>query len=393
MPFEPQELVDEVVRRFPEAAGERSAIRVARAPGRVNLIGEHTDYNLGFVLPAAIDREIRIAALPAADRRVELVRLDTGDSRAFDLAARREREGSWIEYVAGVAWALEDAGFHPAGIRGVIATTLPPDAGLSSSAALELAAAWALLGDAAATIEPLELARICQRAENEHVGVRTGLMDQFAAANGRAGSALLLDCRSLDWQPVRLPNDVALVVIDSGVPRSLHGSAYNERRAQCEAAAAGLRDLEPGIESLREVSMDLLDRAAGKLDPAVARRARHVIAENRRVLDTVDALEANDLPAVGRLFAESHQSLRDLYEVSSPELDALVDIAMLVPGVIAARLTGAGFGGCTINLVRPDAVDALCAAVDREYTSRAGRTASVMPVRAAAGAGFVAPRA
>jgi galactokinase len=389
-PFESDELVAACLDRYTEATGDAADIRLVRSPGRVNLIGEHTDYNLGFVLPAAIDREIRIAAIPTDDRRVDLTRLDTGDRQSFELnGGPPGRDGSWIDYVAGVAWALIDAGYSITGLRGVIATTLPSGVGLSSSAALELAAAWALLGDAAAGIEPLDLARICQRAENEYVGVRSGLMDQFSAACGVPGSALFLDCRSLDWRSVPLRGDVALVVIDSGSSRRLGASAYNERRAQCEAAVAALSHLDASIESLRDVDAESLAENLDRLDPVVARRARHVVEETDRVVGAVAALEAGDLHEVGRLFAASHASLRDLFEVSSPELDALVEIATGVDGVIAARMTGAGFGGCTINLVRPDAIQSLEQAVDRDYPAKTGRSATVLGVTAAAGTGFL----
>jgi galactokinase len=388
--FELDELVKAYTDRYAEAVDDPAAIRLVRSPGRVNLIGEHTDYNLGFVLPAAIHREIRIAAIPTDDHRVDLTRLDTADRRSFDLDQGPGGDGSWMAYVAGVAWALADAGHKITGLHGVIATTLPSGAGLSSSAALELAVAWALLGDAAREIEPLQLARICQRAENEFVGVRSGLMDQFSAACGVDGSALFLDCRSLEWRAVRLPPDVALVVVDSGSPRRLGASEYNERRAQCEAAVAALRAVDSSIESLRDVDARSLSERLDRLDPIVARRARHVVEENDRVIDAVAALAAGAFVEVGRLFAASHASLRDLFEVSSPELDVLVEIATGVDGVIAARMTGAGFGGCTINLVRPDAIQALEQAIDRDYASRTARTATVMPVTAAMGAGFLA---
>ncbi len=383
-------LLEDVARHAPNLDPDPDAIRVIRAPGRVNLIGEHTDYNLGFVLPAAIDREIRIALLPTADQRVELKRLDTGERAAFDLEEGRPRDGTWLDYVAATAWALAEAGLPRRGVHGLIASNLPANAGLSSSAAMELASAWALLGDDVATVDPLALARICQRAENGYVGVMSGLMDQFASACGVAGKALLLDCRSLAWRPVRLPQDVRLVVLHSGSPRKLDGSAYNERRTQCEAAVAALARADPGIRSLRDVTTELLSAERGALDPVVARRAEHVVAENARVSDVIAALEADDLQAVGELFAASHASLRDLFEVSSPELDALVEIAGGVDGVIAARMTGGGFGGCTVNLVRPDAVEALAAAVETDYATRTGLRPMVLPVRAAAGAGYLA---
>jgi galactokinase len=381
---------------------------IARAPGRVNLIGEHTDYNEGFVLPVAIDLETWIAFQPTADRRVELTLSATSERDGFDLDAIGPRRGTWIDYPAGVAAELLDAGQPVGGLRGVVAGTLPVSAGLSSSAALELAAAVALLsagspprraprggkppnGPSPDGLDAMELARLAQRAENDYVGVACGLMDQFAGASGQPGSALLLDCRSLAWRAVPLPlADHALVVCHSGSERRLGTSAYNERRRQCEAAVAALRSHYPAVESLRDVDRELLDKAADLLDPVVSNRARHVVAENDRVLATVAAFESGDLAAVGPLWAASHASLRDQYEVSSPELDALVDIATDVRGVVAARMTGAGFGGCTVNLVRRDAVDRLRRAIETEYPARTGRTPRVFTVGPAAGAGLLA---
>jgi galactokinase len=376
------------------AAGGRTAIRVVRAPGRVNLIGEHTDYNDGLVLPVAIDLEIRIAHVPADDRRVELTRPDAegaGERDGFDLDAPARRTGRWIDYVAGVAWALGEAGLEPRGLRGVIGASLPAGAGLSSSAAIELASAWALLGDAAGGIERAELARLAQRAENVHVGVACGLMDQFASACGDRRGAILLDCRTLEHRLVPLPLDeVALVVCDTGSPRRLGRSAYNERRAECEAGLAALQLLEPSIASLRDVPPAMLPDAERALPPLVARRVRHVVTENARVEATVAALEADNLAAVAEAVAASHASLRDDYEVSSPELDAMVEIARGVPGVVAARMTGAGFGGSTIVLLRPDAIDDLRAIVEADYPRRTGLRPVVRAVRPADGAGRIA---
>lgn len=386
-PFAWDELGQALLQTEPEAAARSTERRFVRAPGRVNLIGEHTDYNLGYVLPAAIDREIRIAFVPTDDRRVVLSRVDGPERLAFDLDTPRPRDGSWLDYVAGTAWALAEAGFATSGLRGIIASDLPENSGLSSSAAIELAAAWALLGDAAPSADPLALARICQRAENGYVGVQSGLMDQFASSCGVADHALLLDCRSHEWRPVAFPEGIVLVVLHSGSRRKLDGSAYNERRAQCDAAVAVLAELDPSIQTLRDVSPAELAAGRHLMDPIVARRAEHIVAENERVLATVRAMEAGDLAALGRLFAEGHASLRDLFEISSPELDALVEIAAGVPGVVAARMTGGGFGGCTVNLVRPEAVDALEAAVLTEYPARTGLAPMVLRVVAADGAG------
>jgi galactokinase len=386
--FERDALVDALLALEPSL--DTAQVRIVRAPGRVNLIGEHTDYNLGLVLPMAIDREIRIAYVPSGDGRVELTRLDTAEHRAFDLFRPRPSDGSWLDYVAGTAFALREAGLPTAGLRGVIGSNLPEDSGLSSSAAIELAAAWTLLDGAASEVDPLRLATICQRAENGYVGVQSGLMDQFAEACGIPGHALLLDCRSLEWHAVALPDDVSIVICHTGSARRLGGSEYNLRRSQCDAAVAALARSDPSIHSLRDVTMDLLDAHRNALDPVVARRAEHVIAENERVRTAISALEAGDLGRLGDAMRASHASLRDLYEVSSPELDALVDIATDVPGVIGARMTGAGFGGCTVNVVRPGAVDRLRTAVVDRYPARTGLTPRVFAVKAAAGAGRLA---
>jgi galactokinase len=331
--------------------------------------------------------------VPTDERRVVLHRADTGERTEFDLDRLPSRVGAWSDYAVGTAWAMAAAGLELRGLRGVIGSNLPTGAGLSSSAAIELAVAQAILARTTDGPGPMDLARIAQRAENRFVGVQSGLMDQFAVACGRADAALLLDCRSLDWQPVALPLDrLTLVVCDSGQVRALAGSEYNVRRAQCEAAVGALASHDPAIHSLRDVSVELIGEAAarGWLDPLVLRRATHVVHENERVLQAIRAFETGDLPAIGRLFAASHASLRDLFEVSSPALDALVEIASATPGVVAARMTGAGFGGCTINLVRPEAVDDLRDAIESRYSARTGFVPRVFAVTPAAGAGLMA---
>ncbi len=370
---------------------DRTAARTVRAPGRVNLIGEHTDYNDGFVLPAAIGLGIAIAYVPTDDRRVELVLAATGERTSIDLDAIGERTGSWADYVAGTAWALADAGVPLTGFRGALASDLPTGAGLSSSAALELVTAWALAGARPPTLQPLDLARVCQQAENRFVGVQSGLMDQFASACGVAGSALFLDCRTLDHRTVPIPGDLRLVVCHSGVTHQHGGGEYNTRRAECDRAVAAISVFEGRpLAALRDVDAAMLRRWGPRLDPVELRRAEHIVGENARVLETEVALREGDLPAIGRLFAESHASMRDLFQITTPEMDVLVEIAAATPGVVAARMTGGGFGGCTINLVHPDGVAALRAAIERGYTSRTGRTPRLWEVEAAAGAGAVA---
>jgi galactokinase len=365
-----------------------------RAPGRVNLIGEHTDYNDGFVLPAAISLEIRLTVEPNDDRRVDIRLAEGGDQGGFVLDAIGGPTGTWIDYVAGVARELVAARRPVGGFSGVLSSSLPMGSGLSSSAALELASAWALLaagagGAGVAAMDRMELAQICQRAEGAYVGVKTGLMDQFASSCGVAGHALLLDCRSLDWRPVALPAGLVLVAVNTGSPRRLAASQYNERRAQCERGVEILAARGEPVRALRDATMAMLDGARGELGDVIYRRCRHVVEENERALLAVAALEADDRAALGVLFAASHASLRDLYEVSSPALDAAVEIAARTPGVVATRMTGGGFGGCTVNLVEQGAADALRAALERDYTARTGLIATVHELEAADGAGLV----
>jgi galactokinase len=365
-------------------------VRLVRAPGRVNLIGEHTDYNLGYVMPAAISLDTWIASRPRDDSTVRVASLQAAaQTFEFDLGSIGPRREEWIDYVAGVAQALMEEGIELRGVDAVVDSTIPAGAGLSSSAALELAAAWTLSVTVPPPMPSMALARAAQRAENEYVGVQCGLMDQFASSHGRAAHALLLDCRTFDHHAIQLPPDTTLVALDTRTAHRLGASEYNARRAQCERGAAALATRHPGVESLRDVTPGMLRDAFDLLDEETLRRCRHVVEENDRVLAAANALANGQLEMLGLLFAESHASLRDLYEVSSPELDALVEIAAGVPGVLGARMTGAGFGGCTVNLVRSDAVDALRQAVEAEYPRRFGREAGVFVVDAVDGAGEV----
>jgi len=384
---DPTGLAARLAAMAPEAAARPGDVRVVHAPGRVNLIGEHTDYNEGFVLPVAIDRGISIALLPTDDGVVRLTLAETGETGEFVAGDVGPRLGGWIDYVAGMAFALGEAGLPTRGFRGLLASDLPQGAGLSSSAALEVVSAWALSGGERPAVDPMSLVHLVQRGENGYIGLNNGIMDQFASIFGEPGRALLLDCRSLEHRAIRLVgDDLALVACHSGSPRRLETSAYNERRAQCDAAVVAIAALEPGVTALRDVTPAMLAAVRDRLAPVELRRAEHIVAEDERVLDAIAAFEAGDLAEVGRLFYASHASLRDLYEVSSPELDALVDIARSTPGVIGARLTGAGFGGCTINLVRRDAVPALRANVLRDYPARTGLVPRVFEVEASAGA-------
>ena len=374
-----------LVSRFEQRFGHRPAF-LARAPGRVNLIGEHTDYNDGFVLPMAIDREVAVVGAPRDDRRIRLYALNFDDEACFALdQLQRGEPAHWSDYPRGMAWALQEAGFDLVGFDGVLYGDVPIGSGLSSSAAIEMAVFMALAAcqPALAGLDRVRAAKLAQRAENAFVGVNCGIMDQFVSALGQAGHALFIDCRSLDYAPVPMPVGMAVVVVDTAAPRSLAASAYNERRAQCEAAARLL-----GVPALRDLSPELFTQRRAALPALVAQRAEHVIYENRRVLDAVAALRAGDVATFGRLMNESHDSLRDLYEVSSAELDAVVEIARGVSGVYGARMTGAGFGGCAIALAKQTAVDALRNAVMREYPARTGRQPSIYVCTANDGASW-----
>lgn len=354
---------------------------VVRAPGRVNLIGEHTDYNEGFVLPLAIDRAVWIALRPRHDRRVIAYSLDFQAEGQFPLDALRNEKAGWIEYLKGVAWSLEEAGYRLEGWEGVVQGDVPVGAGLSSSAALEMATARAFAASSGFVWEPARMALLAQKAENQWVGVNCGIMDQLISGCGQEGAAVLIDCRSLETQPVPLPQQTVVVVLDTDTRRGLVASAYNLRRRQCETAARAF-----GVRALRDVGLEDFQRRVGELDAETARRARHVITENARTLQTAAALRAGDAEAAGRLMNASHQSLRDDYEVSGPALDAMVEAAQAHPACYGARMTGAGFGGCAVALVRADAAEDFTRCVSAEYTRRTGKIPSVYICRAAAGA-------
>jgi len=368
-------------------------VQLVRAPGRVNLIGEHTDYNAGFVLPVAIDREVWIAFEPWDRPEVELTSIAFEEMRSFAFDSLSPTAGAtrtWIDYVAGTAWAMREAGLGLRGFRGVLDSTVPVGSGLSSSAAVEMASSWAL-ADPRSTRPPAPtMAAIAQRAENVYVGVNCGIMDQFASAAGRAGHALLIDCRINEFTTAPLPADLSIVVCDTGSPRRLDSSAYNTRRAECELGASLIAEREPGVRTLRDVDEAMLARNLARLPEVVGRRCEHIVRENERVMATVAALREGDFEALRRLFAASHASLRDLFEVSSPELDAMVEIATAVSGVVASRMTGAGFGGCTVSLVEHGAEEALRDAVLAQYQKRTGLEPRVYVVAAVDGAGEVA---
>ena len=357
---------------------------VARAPGRVNLIGEHTDYNDGFVMPLALAEAVWLAFRPRADGRVVLHSLDVSEPVSFELSAF-ERATGWGEYPKGVAWALQEAGHDLTGFEGVLTSSVPRGAGLSSSAALELAVARAFATASGVPWDGRAMALAGQRAENDWVGVACGAMDQLASALGQRGHALMIDCRTLRATPAPLPAGAVAVVLDTGTRRALVDSAYNERRATCEAAAAAL-----GVPALRDATLGALAEAEGRMDETAFRRARHVVTENARVLDALGAMQDGDASRLGALMTASHASLRDDYEVSSPALDAFVEAALEHPACWGARMTGAGFGGCAVALVDADQAGAFAAAVAETYRQRTGHEPATLVARASDGAS-VAP--
>lgn len=359
---------------------------LARGPGRVNLIGEHTDYNDGLVLPACIDRHVTIAAAANRDGLLRLhaeafgetveIRTDTPGGARLD---------GWGRYPQGVAMRLAARGIALCGMDGVIATSLPIGSGLSSSAALEVAVCLALEHAAGVTLAPRERALLCHRAEVEFVGVPCGVMDQFAVSLCRAGHALFLDCRSLETHHIPLPGDVVLAVCDTGVRRSLHGSAYVDRRRECEEAVRLLRARRPEITALRDLAPDDLPLVEA-LPAPLRNRARHVVTENARVIATARALEGGDAAALAEIFRASHRSLRDDYAVSVPELDAMAEAALASPGCLAARMTGAGFGGAVVALVRAEDQTRFLETVAAGYRARTARTGECFISRVAGGA-------
>lgn len=365
---------------------------VARAPGRVNLIGEHTDYNDGFVMPIAIDREVIIAARPRADKRMHVTALDVLGGQQDEFALddiRHHEEYRWANYVRGVAYYLGQE-MDLVGADAVITSTLPSGAGLSSSAALEICTAFLLQNLSGGELDRVTIAKLCQRAETDFVGVKTGIMDQYASALGETDKALLVDCRTLKYDAIHLPRDVSIVVADTNKKRHLAGSDYNTRTMECENAVMLLsRLLRKNYQALRDVSSKDLARAANVLPENLYKRARHVITENERVKDAARAAERDDAEAFGALMNESQTSLRNDYDASSPELDLMVELARRQSGCYGSRLTGAGWGGATVNLVQTAGVESFVAAVTRGYSAETGIAPWVAPVRASQGAGWI----
>ena len=369
---------------------------VARAPGRVNLLGEHVDYNDGFVLPAAIDRATYLAFSPATTDRTTLVAADFSEEAQFVrgmLAAKVQPDGSalpeWALYPAGVAWTLGSAGLSTPALDAAFSSDIPRGSGLSSSASIEMAygVAWSTLGGW--SLSPMKLALLGQKAENRYVGVNCGIMDQFASACGEADRLMLLDCRSLEYRALPLPENTVIVVADTTVRRKLTSGGYNDRRAACEEAVRLLaRDL-PRIKALRDVSVEDFNRLSHTLPVTVEKRARHIVEEIERTRQAIPLLEQGRTAEFGQLMNACHVSLRDLYEVSVPELDMMVEIAQPLLGCFGARLTGGGFGGCTVNLVASEQADAFARALGPEYERRTGLHPEIYICQASQGAGLL----
>lgn len=377
---------EEIIQEFVKRWGEKPEI-LAQAPGRVNLIGEHTDYNGGFVLPVAVNRYIWVAASHNRQRKAIFYAANFGEEASFSLDnIAFDPLKPWSNYVRGVAWALREEGFDITGIRAVIGGNVPIGAGMSSSAAVEVSAALAFL--ALAGIEPdrKKLALLCQRAENEFVGMRCGIMDQWTSLLAQDGHAIFLDCLTLDYRHIPLPENVSIVVADSRVRRELASSEYNLRRKQCEEAVSILQTRWPHVHFLRDVKPEEMPGWEELLPEPLRNRAKHVVEENARVIKAVEALERKDLVSFGQLMKLSHQSLKELYQVSSPELDFLVEVAINCEGVYGSRLTGAGFGGCTVTIAEKNSVPALKEKLIYAYQDRFGFAPDIYELEPTSGA-------
>jgi galactokinase len=378
-------------------AAEQAVPRIFRAPGRVNLVGEHTDYSGGFCMPAAINFETTIAAslLPASSRPGRLLKLHSvefHETVAVDLDTLPSKGSAhWSSYCLGVVWSLAQAGFRAPAAALTITGNVPQGAGLSSSASLEVATATALLGLAGESIPGPQLARICQRAENDYVGAPCGIMDQFISANGRQGSALILDTRALTYELAPIPAHLRLVIANSMVKHSLaDGGAYSSRRREVEEGTAALSAWNPAIHELRDATLADLDACRARMSETAYKRCRHVITDSQRVLDGLVLLRAGDLPGFGALLNDAHRSYRDDFEASCDECDLLAAIGQTQPGSYGARLTGGGFGGCVVNLVEAEAADHFVKTIRERYLAQTGIRAEVYVCSTADGAGEMA---
>jgi galactokinase len=362
-----------------------------RAPGRVNLIGEHTDYNDGFVMPAALDLYTYVAVSPRPDRRLSVYSETLAEMRDLDLdSIRPGKSGDWSDYVRGVAGVLESYGYKLRGADLAITSEVPLGSGLSSSAALEVSTAWALLSNSEINVDRNAIPQMCQRAEHLYPETKCGIMDQFISCHGRAGHALMLDCRSLDFQLLPVPSQVRLMVCNTMVRHEHASGGYNTRQGECEEGLRALQQVLPDIRALRDVTIDELERHRSRLTPLIYKRVRHVVTENERVKMAACALRAADMAKLGELMADSHRSLRDDYEVSTPELDLMVELARDQKDVYGARMTGGGFGGCTISLVHSDLAEEVQQKLGQLYEAKTGLSPTILICEASDGSGAVA---
>ena len=381
---------EHLIDSFKEKFGEAPEL-IIRAPGRVNLIGEHTDYNDGFVMPIAIDRDITVASKRRSDQVARIYSLDFDSVVEFHLLdIKYDDENKWSNYPRGVAKVLQENEHSLCGLDAVITGNIPQGAGLSSSAAIEVAMGMTFERLGGLTIDPAEMSLLCQKAENQFVGVKCGIMDQFISRMGKKDHALLLDCRSLDFELIPLYLDtVKIIVCNTGVKRGLVDSEYNARREECERGVKILEKFLPGIKALRDVDLDDIHKYSSHIQEVTEKRCKYVVMENDRVMESVQAIAEKDLIKFGVLMNQSHIGLRDEYEVSCPELDAMVEIAWDIDGVIGSRMTGAGFGGCTVSLVIEDAVDELVSRINEEYPKRTGLAPEIYVFSPEDGAGVL----
>jgi len=387
-PTAPQHQASLLMQRFRKLNGQDCLL--VQAPGRVNLIGEHTDYNEGFVFPAAIGFQTQIAIAKRDDRQMVVTSENYGERVEYDLAnLPRSPRNHWSDYVVGVAGLLDRKLGGLPGANLLLHGDVPQGAGLSSSASLEVAVCKAFLELTGKPMGGVEVALLCQQAENEFVGARCGIMDQFISVHGKKNHALRLDCRTLEFRLLPIPADVRLVICNTMVRHSLAGGEYNVRRAECEAGARFFAERIPGVKSLRDVTLKDFEKLGGQMPEVIRKRCHHILTENLRVLQAAEALQAGDLGLFGRLMANSHASLRDDFEVSCEELDLMVQLAEQNAGVYGARMTGGGFGGCTINLVQESHVENFRKNVAAGYEKATGRAPEIYVSSAADGAGRI----
>jgi len=383
-----QQRIAQVRAAFSRAFGDVEKTTITRAPGRVNIIGEHTDYNDGYVLPIAIDRSVLVAFRPNRTSAVNICSVNYDQSASFDLGAEKsDTDIQWLRYPFGVAKVLQAQGNEIVGIDAAVEGNVPLGGGLSSSAAIEVAFALAFCAASGLDTDPLTLAKACREAESAYAGVNCGIMDQYVALFAEKDHAVFLDCRNLTHKSVAFRTDVVkLIVTDTGVRHSLAGSEYNKRRAQCEQGAAFFARRLPGVKNLRDVALEDLRSMEDDLDSPVLDRCRHVVTENARTMAAAAAMRQKNAYQLGVLMGASHESLKNDYEVTCKELDVMVDIANELPGVFGSRMTGGGFGGCVVSLLASEHADNFCKVMARKYESATGIRPSIYMVGAEAGA-------